>query len=286
MRALKKLLSPQQMYAIQIMHEEFARRCSCALADLLPGTPKLAVARLEQLQLTEHLFSCSHPTCLQVLQPAGLNGQWLLDISPQLAYPVINSLLGGNPKDEIQPQREITEIEWQVLKPLHQSLLAELYTSWSDFQVSSIDCKDALVNPQLAQIAPATAGLVVVHFELAFLGGEVCELLSLAYPFDSITPVCTAILNTHLNSPDQNAEAPTQVKLAETPVRVNLARSTISSADLMHLQVGDIVTTEQAVGEELEVEIDGVGLMRGRVGALRGKKAVEITQTLDDVANN
>ena len=43
----KLQLSPQQLYALQLMHEEFVQRASTILADLLPANVKLRVEQLE-----------------------------------------------------------------------------------------------------------------------------------------------------------------------------------------------------------------------------------------------
>ena len=278
----KLQLSPQQLYALQLMHEEFVQRASTSLADLLPANVKLRVEQLEQLRLTEYLFSCSHPTCMHILEPSGLGGQWLLDYSPELAYQLVNLLLGGAPQQDLTPERPLSAIEWKVLEKVSEAFLIELRRIWSEFGVQEVALANSLTNPQLAQIAGATDAMIAIRMELSHQDDSQSGTLTLAFPLATIAKACQAILSKYLNSEDLSAGPPTQVKMAETEVRVNLAKSSISASDLMNLQVGDIVTTEQSSRADLEVDIQGVGKLRGRAGALRGKKAIEITQALDD----
>ena len=278
----KSQLSPQQLYALQLMHEEFAQRASTILANLLPADPKLRVEQLEQLRLTEYLFSCSHPTCMHILEPLGLGGKWLLDFAPELAYRLVNLLLGGESEQDLTPERPLSDIEWKVLERVSDSFVIELGRIWSEFGVKEVGLASSLTNPQLAQIAGATDAMIAIRMEFSLRDGAPSGTLTLAFPQATIASACQAILSKYLNSEDSSAGTPTQVKMAETEVRVNLAKSSISASDLMNLQVGDIVTTEQPAGADLEVDIQGVGKLRGRAGSLRGKKAIEITQALDD----
>jgi flagellar motor switch protein FliM len=68
---------------------------------------------------------------------------------------------------------------------------------------------------------------------------------------------------------------------AVVQVVATLARSRITTADLLGLRVGDIVTTEKDVREPLELAVEGVTKFRAWPGALKGQKAIQIVGPID-----
>jgi flagellar motor switch protein FliM len=59
-------------------------------------------------------------------------------------------------------------------------------------------------------------------------------------------------------------------------VVVELAETTISTSDLIGLQVGDILGTEQDVGRPLVVSVEGRPKFHALPGAFKGHKAIQV----------
>jgi flagellar motor switch protein FliM len=53
---------------------------------------------------------------------------------------------------------------------------------------------------------------------------------------------------------------------------------------MLGLRVGDIITTEKDIHEPLDVLVQGVTKFRAKPGAHKGRKAIEIAQTIAAVA--
>ncbi len=64
-------------------------------------------------------------------------------------------------------------------------------------------------------------------------------------------------------------------------VVATLARSRITTADLLGLRVGDIVTTEKGVRDPLELAVEGAAKFRASPGAVKGQKAIQIVGPID-----
>lgn len=62
---------------------------------------------------------------------------------------------------------------------------------------------------------------------------------------------------------------------------VTLARSTIKTADLFDLEIGDIITTEKDKHEPLEIEISNRIKFLATAGAYKGRKAIQIQAVID-----
>lgn len=61
-------------------------------------------------------------------------------------------------------------------------------------------------------------------------------------------------------------------------MRAILARTTIRLSDLLTLQVGDVITTEKAVDQDMTIEVEGRSKFHGSVGKFRASKAIRITR--------
>src|SRR5690606_20077768 len=67
-------------------------------------------------------------------------------------------------------------------------------------------------------------------------------------------------------------------RIADAPVEVvvELAETTISTADLINLRVGDIIATEKDIAEPLVVSVEGKTKFFAKPGQYKGRKAIEI----------
>ena len=85
----------EQMRAFQSLHEGFARNFGASLSALLRTIVEAKLISVDQLTYSEFVYSLEIPTCFNLLKPLPLDGNWILDISPALLYPIIDRMLGG-----------------------------------------------------------------------------------------------------------------------------------------------------------------------------------------------
>ena len=106
-----------QMRAISVLHEGFARNLTQALGAYLRIVFETALVSAEHLTFREYLQRMPEVTymCSCLLAPLEVSALLQLDLS--IAFPVIDLLLGGEGKSGVE-SREITEIEEQILESL------------------------------------------------------------------------------------------------------------------------------------------------------------------------
>jgi flagellar motor switch protein FliM len=68
-------------------------------------------------------------------------------------------------------------------------------------------------------------------------------------------------------------------------VVVRLARTKISTGDLVGLRVGDIIATEKDIHSPVLVSVEGVPKFHARPGAYRGHKAICIHDAISSAAD-
>jgi flagellar motor switch protein FliM len=65
-------------------------------------------------------------------------------------------------------------------------------------------------------------------------------------------------------------------------VSVRLTETSIAAAELADLRVGDIIATETDVNAPVLVSIDGVARFGGKPGVYQGRKAVRLTEAIEN----
>ncbi len=276
----------EQMRALQSLHEGFARNFGASLSALLRTIVESKLISVDQLTYSEFVYSLEIPTCFNLLRPTPLDGNWILDFSPSILYPIIDRMLGGTASPESQLKRPLSEIELRLTNRITQAFLRELRAAWINTITLEIELERVESNPQLVQIVPPNEVVILVSFELMM--GKSRGMVNLCLPFNTIERIGSKLTNNNWISYASTKNSPTsqkqlQDRLGQSRVElvVSLAKSTIRAVDLFNLQVGDIVTTEKDVHELLDVEVAGIGKFNGKAGAFKGKKAIEIIGTID-----
>lgn len=275
----------EQMRALQSLHEGFARKFGASLSALLRTIAESKLISVDQLTYSEFVYSLEIPTCFNLLRPLPLEGNWILDISPSILYPMIDRMLGGNPDSDSQPKRPLSEIELRLTGRVTSVFLRDLASAWENAVTLDIQVERVENNPQLVQIVPPNEVVILVSLELVV--GRSRGTVNLCIPFNTIERIGTKLTSknwisyAHSRSNQQSTTLmESLIDRSEVEVVVDLAQSSIRATELLNLQVGDIITTEKSCNSPLHVSVGGVEKFHARPGAFKGKKAVEIDSTI------
>jgi flagellar motor switch protein FliM len=158
-------ITKDQVQALSILHDTFARNLSHSLGAYLRVMFEANVVSLEQLSYMEFLQRIPEITYLAAfhLQPLGTRGVLQMDLS--LAIPLIDLLLGGKGKAEPQ-QREITEIEEQLLESVVQTIIRELQQTWRPLLSLDFLFHERLHQTQVLQMMPPNEKTLSLLFEI------------------------------------------------------------------------------------------------------------------------
>ncbi|AMV35187.1 Flagellar motor switch protein FliM [Pirellula sp. SH-Sr6A] len=276
----------EQMRALQSLHDGFSRNLGASLSAVLRSMVEVRLISVDQLTYSEFVYSLTIPTCFNLLKPLPLEGNWVLDISPALLFPIIDRMLGGGVSGDSTLKRPLSEIELRLATRISNVFLRELQTAWFNIVEMNIEVERVESNPQLVQIVPPNEVVVMVSFELTI--GQVRGMINLCIPYNTIERVNSKLTSNSwigYASARSNVETKTQLLQrldgSEAEVIVTLARSKIKTSDLFDLEIGDIISTEKDTGEPLEVEVSNRVKFLASAGAFKGRKAIQIQALLD-----
>ncbi|HEX4142537.1 MAG TPA: flagellar motor switch protein FliM [Pirellulales bacterium] len=275
----------EQMRALQTLHEGFGRNFGAALSALLRSIVEIKLTSVDQLTYSEFVFSLENPTCFNLLRAAPLEGNLILDINPSIVYPIIDRLLGGGRESAPLARRPLTEIELRLVSRITNLFLLELKHAWSNVLELDLSVERVESNPQLVQIVPPNEVVVLISFELTL--GDLRGMMNLCIPFNSLERIGTKLSsNSWITYGRRNpsAESTRQIshnlKGSVVELVVHLADTHITTGDLIGLRVGDVITTEKDIHSPITVSVEGVIKYHARPGAFKGRKAIEIAETV------
>ena len=275
----------EQMRALQTLHEGFGRNFGAALSALLRSIVEVKLTSVDQLTYSEFVFSLENPTCFNLLRAEPLEGNLILDINPSILYPIIDRLLGGGKDTGPLARRPLTEIELRLVSRITGLFLEELHHAWENVLDLKLAVERVESNPQLVQIVPPNEVVVLISFELTI--GDIRGMMNLCIPFNSIERIGGKLTaNTWVSYGRKKPSADTVERLSKNvqgslvEMVVHLAETRINTGDLVGLRVGDIITTEKDIHSPMTVSIEGVPKFRAHPGALKGHKAIRVSDRI------
>ncbi len=274
-------VSKDQMRSLHTLHESFARNFGAALSGFLRTIVEVKVATCEQMTYSEFIAGLPNPTSFNLLTAAPLEGRVCLELSPLIIYPIIDRLLGGTNSELFIPQRPLTVIETRLINKVIARALDALKDAWSGIKALEFALTDSESNPQLVLIVAPNEVVVVVGFELKM--GNRAGTMNLCFPFAVIEPVMEALssqtwFSTGKNTGSKEHEIAIGSTLNRAALTVTglLAETTITLKDLMHLEIGDIISTEKPARDPVVVCVEGEKKLLASVGQVKGSRALRV----------
>jgi flagellar motor switch protein FliM len=275
----------EQMRALQTLHEGFGRNFGAALSALLRSIAEVKLTSVDQLTYSEFVFSLENPTCFNLLRAAPLEGNLILDINPSIVYPIIDRLLGGGRESAPLARRPLTAIELRLVSRITTLFLQELKRAWANVLDLDLSVERVESNPQLVQIVPPNEVVVLISFELTL--GDLRGMMNLCIPFNSLERIGNKLASNswisygrRMASEESSRQISSNLKGSLVELVVHLADTNITTGDLIGLRVGDVITTEKDIHSPIAVSVEGVVKYHAKPGAFKGRKAIEIADTV------
>jgi len=280
-------VSKEQMRAFQALHDGFSREFGAGLSAMLRTICEVKLISVDQLTYSEFVYSLESPSCFNLIESRGLEGHLILDLNPSIVFPILDRLLGGG-KDSGQdnsPQRPLTEIELRLASRVTQLAMRALENAWTNICPLDLHVTQTESNPQLVQIVPPNEVVVLISFEITMQDNR--GILNICMPFNTIEPRISRLtseswLAYKKKDLDERQRLNLEAGLQRSRVgmTVRIATTQLSASDIMNLEVGDVILTDTAASQGVELLIEGRPVFRGFPGIFKGHKAIRIGEEL------
>ena len=276
--------SKEHLRTLEIIFEHYGRLVSTNLPVYLRRNVQVSVASSETVTFSEFTNALSNPVILGIINFAPLNGTIIVDLATNLAYAMLDRMLGGAGMP-LEKNRDFSEIEMSIIQKILVMLTQLLREPWKNVLNISPVLSRVETNPQFAQIIAPNDMIAIVTLNVKI--GDVEGFLNFCLPFFTLEEVMDR-LNTkywfasmqenHDEHYDEYIEA--LIQKVDIPIRAVLGKSSISVGDFSNLQVGDCILLNTRVDSDMDIYVGNIRKFTALPGANKDAYAVRITSVV------
>lgn len=279
-------ISKDQIRTLELLHENFVHSYTVKLANYLRTMVELSLIAVDQLSYAEFIASLSHPTYMVIFNVEPVKCQILLEIGPGLTFSIIDRLLGGSGKT-LKEARELTSIEHSIMEKAVILASGCLEQAWKRITPLSFKAQAKESNPQFVQIAPAGETTVLITMKAKI--GESLGIMNICIPYTAMESILPRLRSNEWASVAGRGVTESSAKLVgenldriKLEVVVQLGAVKISIRDFLQIGVGDVVSLEQGIHQDLVVKVEGCPKFLARPGRVGRRRAVQIVSKIKE----
>ena len=269
-----------------IILDTFARNFSISLTNCLQHSTLVKREAIEAYEFEGFLQRLSGHEAIGIIHLDPLRWGGLLIFNDALSHYLVENLLGGcTDVQQPLPNRPLTAIERSVLKNSFGDACLDLEKAFNPLEKLESSLVKIERNPRLVNIVPPDTQVIVCRLTVSIrkMTGEI----SLAIPLPALEPLREKMrdqmgpLNKKI---DQNWQNQVEAALSEmeTEIAAQLGQIALTVRDILNLQAGDIIDLGRDPSGPLSVLVEGKPKFIAQAGALKGKKAIRLTERIED----
>jgi flagellar motor switch protein FliM len=278
-----------QLRTLEIIHENFSRQLNNFLSGYLRTYIEVEVLSTQGMTYNEFSNSISNPAILGIINFAPLDGQIIIDVSYDIAFAMIERVLGGAGKNSnLKEARSLTEIEMVLLKNILMKFINLMRESWSNIIELKPKLENIETNSQFAQIVSPSESIALITFNLKV--GDSEGMINICIPHFVIEPILPNLssklwfsgsMKKDITEPEYEA---LKMGIGKTSLEVKtvVGRTVVSVQEFLSLNIGDVLILSKEVEGELEVYVENDLKYYGRPGVSKNKLAVMITASAQE----
>jgi flagellar motor switch protein FliM len=267
---------------LEVVSEQLIRSLRMHISTILREAIDIHSLPLYMERFKDFLNRIPVPTSIHIFKLEPLKGQSLLVIDSTLAFLFIERFLGGERKHVRVEGREFTSIEQKLIKKVVNIIFNELEKAWRNIIPVKAKYIRGEVNPQFARVLMPEETVIVTGYniELEAISGKIlfCYSLNTLQPFKE-----------KLYSPYQSEEyidlawrksLERYVLSSEIDLSAILGKTIITLEDLLNLEEGDVIVLDKKIEEPVEIYVEGVPKMLGKLGVFKNRMAIQVQKFL------
>lgn len=287
-RALR--FSKDQIRSLSRIHENFARLLTTFFSAQLRTFVQISVASVDQLPYEEFIRSIPKMTILNVFEAYPLDGRFLMEVNPNIAYSMLDRLLGGKGV-ALNKVENLTEIETRIMSQLFQRTLDSFTEAWSSIVELDPVMEDLEVNPQFLQMVSPNETVVVISLSTTI--GETSGMINICLPHVVLEEILPKLSVHYWMQTKKKQRMPEEIEAIEQTVntaplliQAELGRSEISIQEFLQLDVGDVIELSSNINDPLVINVGEAPKFLAQPGKLKNKVAVQVTTIIEEGENN
>lgn len=273
--------SKEHLRTLEIIFEHYGRLISTNLPLYLRKTIQTTVASSETVTFSEFSNALSNPVILGIVDFKPLNGNILVELSPNLGFAMIDRMLGGQ-GNPLEKNRDFSEIEMTIIERMMIICMQLMKEPWRNVIDINPIMERIETNAQFAQVIAPSDMIAIVTMNIRI--GETEGFMNICLPYFTLEEVMDK-LNTKYwfstmqrdDSIDYVEHIESLIKRVDVPIKAVLGKSSISVNEFLGLQRGDVIRLDSSVESEMDIYVGNIKKFTALPGSSKDKYAVRIT---------
>jgi flagellar motor switch protein FliM len=279
-------IAKDQLRAIHLLHENFARNLASSLSAYLRAYVACNLVSVEQLSFLEFTQCLPSPTSLIALGMKPYDGNAVLEINPSLVFPILEMLLGGSGKSSTKYNREITEIEQSILEGILRIILHDLRSSWSAVAAIDFSVESHETEPALLQFLAPNEAVVAISMEVRI--AETSGMMNIGIPSIIVKMLRQkfdqqwSVRKTQATE-EERARMLRLLRPAQLNLDARLTGTTLGVNELLDLKPGDVVAFDFPVERPINLTVNGKFKYTGEIVSTGLKRGFQVNHLVSEL---
>lgn len=277
-------ISKDQIRSLYLMHDLFARTISSAVSLDWRAMFEASLISVEQQSYAEFLQTIPDPGVIYSLSMAPLPGTAALEISPAVAFAMVDRLVGG-PGEAPRSLRTATEIELSITEAFVKIVKDYLAQAWDSLLEIDFEVIGHETRPQFLQLVSPNDFVLVITFHVQLNAAS--GTMNFCLPVTALEPV---LKQTGLPSQRRRAQGTAEdagaiaeaLRHAPVTVAAEIPGVSLRFEDLLRLEVGDVIKLEHRLDEPVSVTVADSAKYRAELVAHNNAKAMRIVSRMTE----
>jgi len=280
------LVSKEQMRLLENIHEGVCRNFGVFLSAQLRMIVEMNLLAIDQIMYSEFVMSIAPPSSIYVMHVPKPEGNFVLEINPQLSIFIVERLFGGR-GGFVSNVRPISVIEQKIMRRVVDRIAYEINRNWQQVAPFKPEISRFESNPEFVQIVPSSEPVVVASMEVKIHGNS--TLMNICYPYMMIsnivsTPEVQEKILFGAKEPSREETELVKFNLVNTPLDLKAVLGTghITVDDFVNLTEGDVIKLETRTDEALPVYANNKHVFDSIVGVHKNRYAIRILSQVSE----
>ena len=271
-------LSNESERLLRSMHDTFARNATNAL-DLFFGTPmEVKLLSLEQMPVRD---------CMAQLSPAGYvlpysivptQGKLIAEFASSLLFPIVDLLLGGS-GESLDPPRELTDIDEELIRSVTEQITAQLERAWRACGVT-LSAGASIKSSLVGQLFSSEERVLQLTFEVTVARTTGSLRLVLPAAFSNALVRQSQVQSVHRNPAREPLRGSLRDRLLESPFTISaeLPGLRVPVGELVGLKPGSFLPLHTPLSTPVKLTLHERPLFDAVPVRSGASKAAQLTQ--------
>ena len=273
-----------RMPGLEMANERFVRFFRNSISTAIMKFVDINIQGVEMMKFSEFMKTIPMPSSINMFKMEPLKGYALFVLEAPMVFAFIEYFFGSSSARYVKSEgRYFTLIEQRIIRRVVNMALADLAEAWKVIIPITPEYTGSEMNPQFVTIVTPTEVVVKieVHIEVEEFTGKVFFCV----PYSMIEPIkeklSSGLQGEKLGADQRWVSRLTDI-LMESPVRLTaeIGRVELTVRDLMDLEIGNVISLNKSVSDELVLRIENVQKFLGTPGVSRGAQAIKLTRTV------